>query len=179
MFQSSYKHWAPLSRVFWENFMGSFTQKKRSLSSDLWEIIYVIDQAAAQEQLMCIFLRVYRGAIYLWKRLNFLCTIMADPDWAENSGIFNHNSTLQLPGYIFPLFGPIFRSLTGWRLWMKPEGGKAALQTQLLSATGATEPSGVQLTRHLSGYSSAFTPQAACQQTACYHFPPLHICVPF
>lgn len=156
--------------------MSSFTQKQRSLSSShhqKWSM------SKTKLQLVCIFLRVYRWVVYQWKILYFQCIIMADPDWAENSGIFKRNSKLQLPGYIFPVFGPVFRSLTGWRLWMKPKGGKAALQTQVLSATGATEPSRVQLTRHLCGYSSALTPQAGCQQSACYHFPPLHICVPF
>lgn len=109
------------------------------------------------------------------KDLSFQCIIMADPDWAENSGIFKCSSKIQLPGYIFPLFGPIFRSFTGWRDWIKPKGGKAALQTWIFSATGATEPSRVQLTRRLCEYSSAFTPQAGCQQSACYHFPPLRI----
>lgn len=71
VFQSSYKHWvSPLQRFGWT--LCIVLLKNRSLSSSgHWKIIYVKGQAAAQELLVRIFLRVYRGVVYLWKRLNF------------------------------------------------------------------------------------------------------------
>lgn len=109
---------------------------------------------------------------------------MADPDWAENSGIFKRKLQQITAAWVhFPSVWPNFQESQRLETLDEAKGwaaaGKAALQTQILSATGATEPSRVQPARPFSGYSSASTPQAGCQQSACYHFPPLHICVPF